>query len=146
MVVLSHLNATQSYYHIYRDNWGIHLVIQVIFFFTERKLLVRKDTKVATTTDKYGKHLKIMQWLYFVILMWFLKSNIIFIHLLFCSFCRSENKQRTAWGKQRQVIEISHTSLRWTSLYLLNIHVHLYSISLLKGYSILVSSSIRWHR
>lgn len=27
------------------------------FFFTERKLLVRKDTEVATATDKYGKHL-----------------------------------------------------------------------------------------
>lgn len=31
------------------------------FLFTERKLLVRKDTKVATTTDKYGKHVKITQ-------------------------------------------------------------------------------------
>lgn len=110
------------------------------FLFTERKLLVRKDTKVATTTDKYGKHVKITQWLYFVIIMTLKKSKIIFIHLLFCSFCCIENRQGTAWGKQRQVKEISHISLRWTCLYLLNVHVHLYIISLFKRYLILVSS------
>lgn len=81
----------------------------MIFIFTERKLLVRKETKLATTTDKYGKHVK-TQRLYFIIIMTFsLKKtpkiifNHLFIYLFFAAFTvlktdkelREENKGKS---------------------------------------------------